>query len=255
MLGRLTFKGAVKPPKTREQPRLQALCIGTLVAACGVFLCECGQPWSEPHSPDIKPQSPSAMKPTKAKTQTNQDLHCCPFGHTTLKQVPIIYGLLKQSPELEREIKNLEIWPGGCCVRDEETKTVCTKCMYAYDSISRYWEKSSENPSHFGKPLSRLIANFPQKQAQYYQDIKDGAVYRESVYFWTAEEPSALHLKLVQYLKGYGIIPGESTQTFKDRQYRTMEGKLNDKYCKVELMYETDMKETSVSCELGSTRI
>ncbi|MCP3681862.1 MAG: response regulator [bacterium] len=70
---------------------------------------------------------------------------CCPNGHTTIKCVPITYGLVEMTPELIEAEKNYEIAFGGCEVwpNSPRFRIVCTTCeAYTYEGDSNWHEKS-----------------------------------------------------------------------------------------------------------------
>src|SRR3954462_5833495 len=67
---------------------------------------------------------------------TAAQLDHCPDGHKALKDVPILAGLLWITPELQRKIDNLEVWPVGCTpLGNYKTQVVCTKCRFAYEPV------------------------------------------------------------------------------------------------------------------------
>ena len=75
-------------------------------------------------------------QPTAAQMQE------CPYGHHALKDVPLIVGLLWMSPELEKKIANVEVWPAGCSsIGIYKTKVVCMECGLAYDPVRNVWER------------------------------------------------------------------------------------------------------------------
>src|SRR5262249_22133096 len=82
--------------------------------------------------------APSAGSPQLPKS--------CGFGHTDVKRVPIMYGLLAMDADLQWRIDHLEVWPGGCIVGDEKEKLVCKTCRYYYEPLFGYWSKDTSDP-------------------------------------------------------------------------------------------------------------
>src|SRR4051812_6387330 len=69
----------------------------------------------------------SVQEPAPA-TPLAADLKQCPFGHSTLKDVPILYGLVLPTPELEKKEQNLEVCGGGYSVGEEKRRFICATC-------------------------------------------------------------------------------------------------------------------------------
>jgi len=63
----------------------------------------------------------------------------CPNGHTTIKAVPMVYGLIEMTPERQQKVENYEVAYGGCILDSRgKYKFVCTTCG------SHTFEKSSD---------------------------------------------------------------------------------------------------------------
>lgn len=61
-----------------------------------------------------------AMSSLHCAEPTARSLEKCPFGHKTLKDVPILYGLIvpkgpKEEKQMENEIAEHKYTLGGCC--------------------------------------------------------------------------------------------------------------------------------------------
>ncbi len=149
---------------------------------------------------------------------TSMGLHECPFGHTTLRDVPISYGLMVRSPEVQAAVDGFEMWPGGC-VRatingvSEDTKVVCTTCTYAYECYMNYWEKHSDSSLGFSMPLTSFVASFPVfgscsdtfvSRVTYYQRVRDGAVVGEQLVYWSNSDSAALVSAVRSYMRSCG---------------------------------------------------
>jgi hypothetical protein len=73
---------------------------------------------------------------------TAVEMQHCPDGHDSLKDVPVAVGLLWITPDFERKIKNVEVWPTGCTpLGNYQTKVVCMQCGLAYDPLRNVWER------------------------------------------------------------------------------------------------------------------
>jgi len=67
------------------------------------------------------------------------DFQHCPEGHHALAEIPITGGLI-DTPEMRRQIENLEVWPEGCCPSGNY-KIVCKECGLAYSWWTGKWER------------------------------------------------------------------------------------------------------------------
>jgi hypothetical protein len=113
----------------------------------------------------------------------------CPFRHTDLKRVPIMYGLLGTDADLQRRIDNLEVWPGGCVLGDEKEKLVCKTCRYCFEPLFGYWSKHISDPKLLRMKVDPFIADWPvgEKQtnrANFYQHVRNRDVCGEEFYCW-----------------------------------------------------------------------
>lgn len=141
------------------------------------------------------------------------NLRQCPHGHSTLKDVPIEYGLLDFSgPEgqaLQEAINNYEIWPGGCTPMSApgQTRVICTSCGFSFDDFMQAWMRQSDDPSSFVRPFSGPTNSFPrptveeqQGTTSYGQDIADGKVVAERLTYITKEDVQALMVRIREWL-------------------------------------------------------
>ena len=79
----------------------------------------------------------STLEESQPPQPTAAGIKECPYGHHALKDVPLIVGLLNMTPELERQIANVEVWPAGCTpLGNYKTKVVC---MIASQAITRFF--------------------------------------------------------------------------------------------------------------------
>ncbi len=208
---------------------------------------------------DVESFQDTLLPLDEIKSVTSRDLGHCPFEHDQLKDVPVSYGLLYWTPELHQKADNLEFWPGGCIVRNEKSKVVCTECRYAYDSFFKYWEKQAETASDFERPLSKLIAAFPIPLADqlkssigYYQRIKDRAFYSESLIYWSSEDTEKIATRILQYLRQEHLNPSVTKSNFQDRRLNTIKCKSNDMWVFVDIIFHGDMKRTVVHVDVSA---
>lgn len=114
----------------------------------------------------------------------------CPFGHATLKRVPIVYGLLNMNAELQRKFDALELWPGGCVRGEEREKTVCTWCRYSHEPLFNYWSHHACDPKLLKIRPDAFIADWSVEKHEtvdggfFFQHVRDGAVCGEEFRSW-----------------------------------------------------------------------
>jgi len=70
----------------------------------------------------------------------------CPNGHTAIKDVPIVYGLIQMTPERREKEKNYEVDYGGCLMDSHgKYKFACTTCgCFTYEKVG---------PRYTGEPI------------------------------------------------------------------------------------------------------
>ena len=90
-----------------------------------------------------KPDSQLVSIHPKVKTISIKDLKTCNLGHSSLRDVPIVYGLGAGTAPYDFE--SLEEWPGGCIVGSETHKVVCTRCRSYYEPSTESWINVGEN--------------------------------------------------------------------------------------------------------------
>ena len=69
----------------------------------------------------------------------------CPNGHTTIKLVPITYGMIAMTPELREKEANNEVAFGGCDMNSMgKFKIVCTTCgAHTYEGGFPWYDKTT----------------------------------------------------------------------------------------------------------------
>src|SRR5438034_4420628 len=122
------------------------------------------------------------------------DLKQCPDGHTTLKDVPISYGVPGASTraewkKLQRQIDNLEFVLGGCEVGEYPpmVRPMCTTCRFGYNSRTGTWSRASHDIHSFKRPFSELLTSFPvlahPRKVEYKHGVKSDTVAVEEVVY------------------------------------------------------------------------
>jgi len=96
--------------------------------------------------------------------------------------------------------KNISVWNRSICANMfyDDASVICTQCWLSYSKQFQRWERSSELPDSFRRPLSAGIRGFPVPPAKnikslvvYSQQIA-GAKVSESVAFWCTDSDSLI---------------------------------------------------------------
>jgi len=107
----------------------------------------------------------------------------------------------KITDDQSKPSKNLQVWNRSMCANMfyDNDSVICTQCWHAYSKHFSRWERSSELPGSFRRPLSAAVRKFPLPPAK---DIKSprvvhsqeiaGAQITESVLFWCTDSPKLL---------------------------------------------------------------
>ena len=95
--------------------------------------------------------------------------------------------------------KNLGIWNGSYHGPDyEDYSKICTRCWMAYHAKLSFWERASEVPDAFQRPLNPAIRHVPLPPSKH---VHDRVVYTqafsdhqfgESVAFWCDDIPEVI---------------------------------------------------------------
>ncbi len=158
---------------------------------------------------------------------TSATLKQCPDGHTTLKDVPIVYGTPPfDGPAAKRwqeSIQKFEMWSGGC-VSWPDSPTVrptCTTCGFGYDSEPGHWSRESADITTFKRTFSPFIASFPKPTAhdqkgslRYHQSVSTNRVVYQSVSFTSAEPRDALVARINAWFSTNSI-----TTTYTEKEF------------------------------------
>jgi len=192
-----------------------------------------------------------------APEPTAESLHKCPNGHTTLKVVPISYGLPpfegEAAKEWKKRVENLEFVPGGCCVSSDSPKSevICTTCRFAHSISSTgrtedgYWTRISPNSDSFPQPISEVARSFPvpaedqlKGSVSFTQSLSDTLKNRyESVSYVTTENAPDVKNEIDKWLNVRGITCNFSSKTHTS----TLDGAVRDI-----LRWETDQLYVSI---------
>jgi hypothetical protein len=160
-----------------------------------------------------------------ADEPTAKTLKKCPLGHTTLKDVPIVYGLPPwEGPEVQKwrkAVENFEFVSGGCVSDNDSPKheVVCTTCRFAHSISSTKtpeygsWTRSSPDMKSFPQPFSDFVRIFPvppksqlKEPVSYTQSLSDGLDVRyESVSYRTTKPPEDIKASIEKWLKEQNI--------------------------------------------------
>ncbi len=111
---------------------------------------------------------------TVAGEPSARALKKCPFGHRTLVNVPIMYGLVvaegpKDAMAMERDIANHKYALGGCVVMSDSPKqeVACTTCGFTYsifstkDAKDGSWILTVSDRKKLFKPLTGFWDDYP----------------------------------------------------------------------------------------------
>lgn len=171
----------------------------------------------------------------KRPVPTSATLKQCPDGHTTLKDVPIVYGTPPfDGPAAKRwqeRIQRFEMWSGGCVSTPDSPKVrpTCITCGFGYDSEFDHWSRESADITTFKRAFSPLIASFPKPtvkhqkgELRYYQSVSTNRVAYQSVSFTSTEPQDALVARINAWFSTNSITTTyterEHTVTFDDSQ-------------------------------------
>lgn len=168
-----------------------------------------------------------------APEPTAESLQKCPSGHTTLKEVPISYGLPPfkgvAAEEWEKKVENLEFVPGGCCVSDDSPtrEVICTTCRFAHSISSTRspedgsWTRISPDADSFPRPVSGLVRGFPvpnEKQLKgavsFTQSLSDNLeIQYQSISYVTTKDSADVKAGIDQWLIDHSIKCNFSSKT------------------------------------------
>ena len=84
----------------------------------------------------------------------------------------------------------------------------------------------------------------------YYQRMKDGTFYSDSLIYWSSENAAQTEARILQYLRQEQLNPSVTKSIFQDGRTDTIKCKLNDSWVFVEFTYNGGIKQTAVRVDL-----
>lgn len=162
--------------------------------------------------------------PRTPRNITASQVKVCPEGHTTLKDVPIVYGLLTSDTKTKAALARQDFWPGGCVVTPDSptNRVVCTTCGFGYNSRSGDWHGFAEfeSPTQSKRPFSTLTASFPVpstnqlvESPRFQQSFTTSGVTSESVWYSTSEPFEEVAQKVDSWFKEQKLKPMRHSST------------------------------------------
>lgn len=142
----------------------------------------------------------------------------CPFGHRSVKAVPVRSSMFAPDSIQRDKIENLEVHYIYTCFDPFEKYVLkCKECKYElfYNAEGREsWARHSVDKNKFYRKLNNVIYNFPVENAKmdvvyrtgYSQVIKNGEVYLESLSFNSPTKYQFDKLPFESYVKKYNLI-------------------------------------------------
>lgn len=179
------------------------------LVACSALVAVSVVACNEKHNAATTPSRPSLVA---------SQVKVCPDGHTTLRNVPIVYGLLIPDAKVKAALARQDFWPGGCVITPDSptNRVVCTTCGFGYDSRFRDWHGFAEfqSPSQFKRPFSTLMASFPVpstnqlvESPRFHQSFTTNGVTSESVLYSTSEPFEEVAQRIDSWFKAQKLKP------------------------------------------------
>jgi hypothetical protein len=189
----------------------------------------------------------TAAPPDRAPPQPKS----CPFGHTELKRVPILYGLLAMDADLQKRIDNLEVWPGGCILGEEKEKLVCKKCSYHFEPLFGYWSKQTHEPKLLQLKADPFIADWSVGKnettgGRFYQHVRNKAVCGEEFYCWYKLSEAETEALVRKHLARFDFKFEREERNSVGRHYIYYRAFQKPHYYLVEIMNDPGQKEIHV---------
>jgi len=154
----------------------------------------------------------------KPQNETSASLKKCPVGHTTLKDVEIVYGLPPwkgdEAKRFQESVGRLEIWPAGCVSSPDSPKVrpTCTTCRFGFDSQFRQWSRDSTEPRSFKRQFSTLLLSFPtpttnfaKDNVNYSQSMRSNKVVSQSISYTSLQPREMLVQRINQWVGANGL--------------------------------------------------
>jgi hypothetical protein len=141
----------------------------------------------------------------------------CPYGHKTLKDIPILYGLPPfGGPELKEYNEKIaagEFVSGSDNVFPDSPRiqVTCTTCGFEHTQNSREsgtWSRWSIDPKTYNPPLTKLLTGFPTASAKklrrllYVQNMDDQLhPFAELMFYHSAESLETVAARIDAWVK------------------------------------------------------
>lgn len=179
----------------------------------------------------------------------------CPFGHESLRFVPVLYGPLIMTTELEKEIDETKVLIGGCLSGGPQNKLVCSSCFYVSNSDREYWEKCTTNPENFFLKLHNIIQDWPSSIniiKHYSQRVTpQGVKISDNVYYWSNIQQSDMDFLVTEYLNLNKLKWVKQEQGIPPYNFIFYKAKLEGQFVlMVRLEHDPTLTETYLSVEL-----
>lgn len=143
----------------------------------------------------------------------------CPFGHKSVKAVPVRNRQIAPDSIERDKIENLEVhYIYSCFDPVEKYVLKCKECKYElfYNNEGREsWARHSVDKNKFYRKLNNIIYNFPVENVKmdvvyrtgYSQVIRNGEVYLESLSFISPSKYQYDQHPFESYVKKFTLIP------------------------------------------------
>jgi hypothetical protein len=162
--------------------------------------------------------------PRRPRNITASQVKVCPDGHTTLKNVPIVYGRLILDAKTEAAFARHDFWPGGCAFSPDSptNRVVCTTCGFSYDSRFGDWHGFAwfQSLNQSKRPFSTLMASFPVpstnqsvESPRFHQSFNTNGVTEEGVSYSTSEPFEEVAQKVDSWFKAQKLKPMRHSST------------------------------------------
>ena len=121
----------------------------------------------------------------------------CPYGHDAVKDIPILYGLIRTSEQLQERINNHEVVLGGCVVSPDspETQKICQECGF---------RRERNRSIHFGEEERDFETEIPKNIDQFrVQNFESITRYHHVV----EDDEGSYFIKLISLFPGRVLTP------------------------------------------------
>ena len=138
----------------------------------------------------------------------------CPYGHSSLRKIPIVYGMPMSSATLDKALDDCEVVLGGCVIGPHSPRKalMCTNCKFVFHPPREqwdkgYWTRRSTDLASFRDELPSKLAHFPRPKKEdliglpaYTQSVMNGSEGSSSVEYVTREPFAVVSDEIVRFL-------------------------------------------------------